>query len=123
MRPSRRIRPRFTTLSANCFLGGNAQKIIVARGLSRNPRLLIAAQPTRSINISTTEFVHEQIVRAKDRGVGGTPGQRRPGGNYGPVGSYPDDVRRADCGRAARQEATEEKLGAAVVAAPLQKAR
>jgi simple sugar transport system ATP-binding protein len=49
--------------------GGNQQKTIVARELSRESRLLIAAQPTRGLDVGSIEFIHKQIVRMRDSGM------------------------------------------------------
>jgi len=49
--------------------GGNQQKAIVARELSREVRVLIAAQPTRGLDVGSIEFIHKQIVRMRDNGV------------------------------------------------------
>jgi simple sugar transport system ATP-binding protein len=49
--------------------GGNQQKAIVAREFSRNSRLLIAAQPTRGLDVGSIEFIHKQIVAMRDTGV------------------------------------------------------
>lgn len=49
--------------------GGNQQKVIVARELSRPIRLLIASQPTRGLDVGSIEFIHRQIVEARDRGA------------------------------------------------------
>ena len=49
--------------------GGNQQKVIVARELSRELRLLVAAQPTRGVDVGSIEFIHKQIVAARDSGV------------------------------------------------------
>jgi len=49
--------------------GGNQQKVIVARELSRPIRLLIANQPTRGLDVGSIEFIHRQIVEARDRGT------------------------------------------------------
>ncbi|MFB3897517.1 MAG: heme ABC transporter ATP-binding protein, partial [bacterium] len=49
--------------------GGNQQKVIIARELSRNPKLLIAAQPTRGLDIGATEFVHQKLISVRDQGV------------------------------------------------------
>ncbi len=46
--------------------GGNQQKMIVAREFSRRPRLLIAAQPTRGIDVGSIEFIHRQIIEQRD---------------------------------------------------------
>jgi simple sugar transport system ATP-binding protein len=49
--------------------GGNAQKVILARELSRNPKVLIAAQPTRGVDIGATEYIHEMIVQQRSTGT------------------------------------------------------
>ncbi|WP_275124826.1 ATP-binding cassette domain-containing protein [Aggregatilinea lenta] len=49
--------------------GGNQQKLIVAREFSRRPRLLIAAQPTRGIDVGSIEFIHQQIIEQRDAGA------------------------------------------------------
>lgn len=48
--------------------GGNQQKVIVARELSAEPKLLLAAQPTRGVDIGATEFIHNQLMEAKKDG-------------------------------------------------------
>ncbi len=50
--------------------GGNQQKVIIAREFSRPNRLLIAAQPTRGLDVGSIEFIHKQIVRMRDEGSG-----------------------------------------------------
>ena len=50
--------------------GGNLQKALLARELAMNPRLLVAAQPTRGIDIGATEFVHRQLLDLRARGGG-----------------------------------------------------
>ena len=54
---------------ARSLSGGNQQKAIVARELSRNPKLLIAVQPTRGLDVGAIEFIHEQIIAARDAGM------------------------------------------------------
>jgi simple sugar transport system ATP-binding protein len=49
--------------------GGNQQKVVLARELSRDLRLLVAAQPTRGLDVGSIEFVHQQIVAQRDKGV------------------------------------------------------
>jgi simple sugar transport system ATP-binding protein len=49
--------------------GGNKQKVIVAREFSRPTKLLIAAQPTRGIDVGSIEFIHNQIVAQRDAGA------------------------------------------------------
>jgi len=50
--------------------GGNQQKVILARELGHEPRLLIASQPTRGLDVGSIEFVHKRIVAARDGGAG-----------------------------------------------------
>ena len=51
------------------YSGGNAQKLIVARELERRPSVLVMAQPTRGVDIGAIEFIHRQIVAARDSGL------------------------------------------------------
>jgi general nucleoside transport system ATP-binding protein len=50
--------------------GGNQQKVIVARELSRPIRLLVANQPTRGLDVGSIEYIHSQIVAMRDQGAG-----------------------------------------------------
>lgn len=63
------VRPRSTALSARRFSGGNQQKIVVGREILRNPRLLVAAQPTRGVDVGAIEFIHKELVKARDQGL------------------------------------------------------
>jgi simple sugar transport system ATP-binding protein len=49
--------------------GGNIQKIILARSLGHEPEVVIAAQPTRGLDIGATEYVHRKLLEQKDRGA------------------------------------------------------
>ena len=49
--------------------GGNQQKMVIARELSRPIQLMIAAQPTRGIDVGSIEFIHQQIVAKRDEGI------------------------------------------------------
>jgi len=49
--------------------GGNQQKVIVARELSRPIKLLVAAQPTRGLDVGSIEYIHSQILKRRDNGV------------------------------------------------------
>ncbi|WP_345763395.1 ABC transporter ATP-binding protein [Diaminobutyricibacter sp. McL0608] len=49
--------------------GGNQQKVVLARELSRELRLFVASQPTRGIDVGSIEFVHKRIVETRDAGV------------------------------------------------------
>jgi len=48
--------------------GGNMQKVVLARELAREPRVLVVSQPTRGVDIGASEFVHRQILAAAERG-------------------------------------------------------
>ncbi len=49
--------------------GGNIQKLILARELSRSPQVLIAAQPTRGVDIGATEYIHKRLLEERARGT------------------------------------------------------
>ncbi|MEU1972299.1 ABC transporter ATP-binding protein [Microbacterium sp. NPDC019599] len=49
--------------------GGNQQKVVLARELSRDLSLLVAAQPTRGVDVGSIEFIHKRIVATRDEGV------------------------------------------------------
>ncbi|MCM3484973.1 MULTISPECIES: ABC transporter ATP-binding protein [Kocuria] len=49
--------------------GGNQQKVVIARELSRPLELFLASQPTRGVDVGSIEFIHEQIVAERDKGV------------------------------------------------------
>jgi simple sugar transport system ATP-binding protein len=56
--------------SIGSLSGGNQQKVIIARELSRDTKLLIAAQPTRGLDVGSIEFIHKQIIKMRDEGDG-----------------------------------------------------
>ncbi|MBM9459648.1 ABC transporter ATP-binding protein [Nocardioides sp. zg-536] len=55
--------------TAGQLSGGNQQKVVVARELSRDLRLLVAAQPTRGVDVGSIEFIHKQVIVTRDAGV------------------------------------------------------
>ncbi len=55
--------------NAGSLSGGNKQKLVIARELAWEPKLLIAAQPTRGVDVGSIEFIHNQIVQARDNGA------------------------------------------------------
>jgi simple sugar transport system ATP-binding protein len=63
------IRARSVGVSAATLSGGNQQKVIVAREFTRGGRLLVAAQPTRGVDVGSTEFIHRKLVSARDSGM------------------------------------------------------
>jgi simple sugar transport system ATP-binding protein len=105
------VRPRSVSLQAKGYSGGNAQKIIVARELSRDPKVLVASQPTRGVDIGAIEFIHEQIVEARDKGLG----VLLVSADLGEVMSLSDRIlvmyEGEIVGEMSQAEATEEKLG------------
>ncbi|HSB00156.1 MAG TPA: ABC transporter ATP-binding protein [Anaerolineales bacterium] len=60
--------PSHDTLAKN-LSGGNIQKMVLAREISRNPRVIVAAQPTRGLDIGATEYVRLQLLEQRRRGV------------------------------------------------------
>ncbi len=62
------IRPTDPALSARALSGGNQQKIVIAREMSRAFTVLLAAQPTRGVDVGAIEFIHAQLRKARDAG-------------------------------------------------------
>jgi ABC-type uncharacterized transport system ATPase subunit len=62
------IRTPDANLKAADLSGGNQQKLVVAREISRDPCLLVVAQPTRGLDIGAIEFVHQQLLAERDQG-------------------------------------------------------
>jgi simple sugar transport system ATP-binding protein len=62
------IRPPDQENLAGNLSGGNQQKVIVAREFDQNPKLLIAAQPTRGIDVGSIEFIHQRLLQARNQG-------------------------------------------------------
>jgi general nucleoside transport system ATP-binding protein len=63
------IRTTSTATHAGTLSGGNQQKVILAREIGRDVRLLVASQPTRGLDVGSIEFVHRRIVEERDQGV------------------------------------------------------
>jgi general nucleoside transport system ATP-binding protein len=64
------IRPADPMLPARALSGGNQQKIVIARALARENFVLIAAQPTRGVDVGAIELIHERLRAARDAGTG-----------------------------------------------------
>ena len=63
------VRPRNIHNPMSALSGGNKQKVIVARELTQGAQLVIAAQPTRGVDVGSIEFIHRQLVDQRDAGV------------------------------------------------------
>jgi simple sugar transport system ATP-binding protein len=64
------VRPRRPSALAGRLSGGNQQKLVIAREFAREPKFLVAAQPTRGVDVGAIEFIHGRIVRARQGGAG-----------------------------------------------------
>ena len=62
------VRPRDAQLSSASFSGGNQQKLVLARELSRSPAVLLVGQPTRGVDIGAIEFIYGQLRALRDAG-------------------------------------------------------
>ena len=63
------IRTRGPHSPAGTLSGGNQQKVVIAREMSRDLRLLVAAQPTRGVDVGSIEFIHKRIIETRDSGL------------------------------------------------------
>ncbi len=64
------IRCRGENQDVRSLSGGNQQKVIIARELESEPELLVAAHPTRGLDIGAAQFVHDRMIEAREKGVG-----------------------------------------------------
>ena len=64
------IRPARTQLPMVSFSGGNQQKLVVARELSSSPKIIVAAQPTRGVDIGAAQIIHTKLIQASLAGAG-----------------------------------------------------
>ena len=62
------VRPGTPTLTTGSFSGGNQQKIVLAREISRDPDVLVVGQPTRGVDIGAIEFIHNRLIALRDAG-------------------------------------------------------
>jgi simple sugar transport system ATP-binding protein len=63
------IRTPDALTQVSCLSGGNQQKVIITRELSRPVELLVASQPTRGLDVGSIEYIHKQLVKKRDEGV------------------------------------------------------
>jgi len=64
------VRPPAPRLKTSKFSGGNQQKIVLAREIERQPKVLLVGQPTRGVDIGAIEFIHRRLIALRDAGVG-----------------------------------------------------
>ena len=64
------VRTESTATLADHLSGGNQQKLVVGRELSREIKLMIASQPTRGVDVGSIEYIHERLIEVRDHGVG-----------------------------------------------------
>jgi ABC-type uncharacterized transport system ATPase subunit len=62
------VRPRLPGLLSGNFSGGNQQKLVLAREMSQQPKVLLVGQPTRGVDIGAIEFIHRELVKSRDNG-------------------------------------------------------
>jgi simple sugar transport system ATP-binding protein len=62
------VRPRAPGLLSSSFSGGNQQKLVLAREMAREPKVLLVGQPTRGVDIGAIEFIHGELVKSRDQG-------------------------------------------------------
>jgi simple sugar transport system ATP-binding protein len=62
------VRPREPALRSSGFSGGNQQKLVLAREMAQQPKVLLVGQPTRGVDIGAIEFIHRELVKRRDEG-------------------------------------------------------
>jgi ABC-type uncharacterized transport system ATPase subunit len=63
------IRCAGVSLPISSLSGGNQQKLVLGREIARNPRLLIAMQPTRGLDVGAIDYVHSRLIEARNQGT------------------------------------------------------
>ena len=63
------VRPPDPSLKSSLFSGGNQQKLVLAREMDGDPKILLVGQPTRGVDIGAIEFIHRQLVALRDAGA------------------------------------------------------
>jgi ABC-type uncharacterized transport system ATPase subunit len=69
MRRDYDVRAESLEQAAETLSGGNQQKIVIARALRKNPRLIVALNPTRGLDVNAATYVHDQLRRRKEAGA------------------------------------------------------
>jgi len=62
------VRPPQPAIGSSKLSGGNQQKLILAREMARNPKVLLVGQPTRGVDIGAIEFIHKRLMQLRDEG-------------------------------------------------------
>ena len=62
------VRPRVPGLRSSSFSGGNQQKLVLAREMAREPKVLLVGQPTRGVDIGAIEFIHRRLIELREAG-------------------------------------------------------
>jgi simple sugar transport system ATP-binding protein len=63
------VRPANPDIRIGLLSGGNQQKVVIAREVSAEPKLMLVGQPTRGVDIGTIESIHTQLLKMRDDGV------------------------------------------------------
>jgi ABC-type uncharacterized transport system ATPase subunit len=63
------VRPRAPGLRSSSFSGGNQQKLVLAREMARQPKVLLVGQPTRGVDIGAIEFIHRELLKSREQGA------------------------------------------------------
>lgn len=64
------VKARHVSVAIHELSGGNQQKFVVGRELAKLPRMLLAVQPTRGVDVGSTEYIHQQLLAQREHGVG-----------------------------------------------------
>ena len=103
---------RIPALPARALSGGNQQKVVIAREMGRDFTVLLAAQPTRGVDVGAIEFIHAAAARGARRRQGDPARVRRPGRGARALRPHRGDVPRQVPVVMPAAEATEDVLGA-----------
>jgi simple sugar transport system ATP-binding protein len=63
------VRPRRSSISSGKLSGGNQQKLVLAREIESNPKILLVGQPTRGVDIGAIERIYEDLMNLKSKGT------------------------------------------------------
>ena len=63
------VRPNLPEIRSANMSGGNQQKLIIAREMTRHPKVLLVGQPTRGVDIGAIELIYQELIKARDAGA------------------------------------------------------